>query len=137
MFFPYFIRIKIFQCPTRINWARTRVTTTMGLKRRSHKYLQNTILYYRIFRKKKKMKCNFNIFLQTLATIAQSFLLIGLGMELSMSTIVIQNLYQNSNAKFSLSLNEASWYGEYKRRSFILFLFFYYWFRFKTWFKYS
>lgn len=48
---------------------------------------------------------------QIFATIAQSFLLIGLGMELGMPVIVIQQLYQNSDSEFSLTLTEISWYG--------------------------
>ncbi|XP_022166816.1 facilitated trehalose transporter Tret1-like isoform X2 [Myzus persicae] len=48
---------------------------------------------------------------QFFATIAQSFLLIGLGMEIGMPVIVIQQLYQNSDSEFSLTLTEISWYG--------------------------
>jgi len=49
--------------------------------------------------------------LQIFATIAQSFLLIGMGMEIGMPTVVIQQLYQNSDSEFSLTLTEISWYG--------------------------
>eukprot|EP00102_Acyrthosiphon_pisum_P015845 XP_008186584.1 PREDICTED: facilitated trehalose transporter Tret1 isoform X2 [Acyrthosiphon pisum] len=48
---------------------------------------------------------------QIFATIAQSFLLINVGMEMAMSTVVIQQLYQNSESEFSLTLTEISWYG--------------------------
>ncbi|VVC25992.1 Sugar transporter, conserved site,Major facilitator superfamily domain,Major facilitator, sugar [Cinara cedri] len=48
---------------------------------------------------------------QILATLAQSFLLIGLGMELTMPTVVIQEVYQNSKSQFSLTPTEVSWYG--------------------------
>ncbi|XP_026807795.1 facilitated trehalose transporter Tret1-like [Rhopalosiphum maidis] len=48
---------------------------------------------------------------QLLATIAQSFLSIGLGMQLAISAIVIHHLYGNTKSDFSISLNEASWYG--------------------------
>ncbi|CAI6371052.1 unnamed protein product [Macrosiphum euphorbiae] len=51
------------------------------------------------------------------ATTAQNFLLIGLGMEIGMPTIVIQQLYRNSDSEFSLTLTEVSWYGS------ILFIF--------------
>ncbi|CAI6347268.1 unnamed protein product [Macrosiphum euphorbiae] len=54
---------------------------------------------------------------QIFATTAQSILLIGLGMEIGMPTIVIQHLYRNSDSEFSLTLNEVSWYGS------ILFIF--------------
>uniref|UniRef100_A0A2S2P7G9 Facilitated trehalose transporter Tret1 n=1 Tax=Schizaphis graminum TaxID=13262 RepID=A0A2S2P7G9_SCHGA len=47
---------------------------------------------------------------QCLATIAQSFLFIGFGMNLSISAIVIRDLlYRNS--EFSITITEASWYG--------------------------
>ncbi|XP_025205280.1 facilitated trehalose transporter Tret1-like [Melanaphis sacchari] len=48
---------------------------------------------------------------QMCATIAQSFLLVGLGMELTMSTIVIQDLYNNPKSDFSLTTSQMSWYG--------------------------
>lgn len=48
---------------------------------------------------------------QVFATIAQSFLLVGLGMELTMSTIVIQDLYNNPKSEFSLTTSQVSWYG--------------------------
>lgn len=48
---------------------------------------------------------------QCLATIAQSFLFIGLGMNLSISAIVIRDLYRNPNSEFSITTTEASWYG--------------------------
>ncbi|XP_050533259.1 facilitated trehalose transporter Tret1-like isoform X2 [Daktulosphaira vitifoliae] len=55
---------------------------------------------------------------QTLATVAQSFLLIGLGMELTVSTLVIGDLRSSSpQSGFSMTQNEASWYGS------ILFIF--------------
>lgn len=44
---------------------------------------------------------------------AQSFLLIRLGMELSISLIVIRDLYQNPNKEFPLTVTEVSWYGMY------------------------
>lgn len=73
-----------------------------------------TIMYYYVY-KYKRTKHVYNIFriqkLQVFATIAQSFLLVGLGMELGMPTVVIQQLYQNSDSKFSLTLTEISWYG--------------------------
>ncbi|XP_026823244.1 facilitated trehalose transporter Tret1-like [Rhopalosiphum maidis] len=50
-------------------------------------------------------------FAQLCATIAQSFLLVGLGMELTMSTIVIQDLYNNPKSEFSLTTSQVSWYG--------------------------
>lgn len=34
-------------------------------------------------------------------------------MELGMPVIVIQQLYQNSDSEFSLTLTEISWYGKY------------------------
>jgi len=49
--------------------------------------------------------------LQIFATIAQSFLLINVGMEMGMPTVVIQQLYQNSGSELSLTLSEISWYG--------------------------
>ncbi|XP_025205967.1 facilitated trehalose transporter Tret1-like [Melanaphis sacchari] len=48
---------------------------------------------------------------QCLATIAQSFLYIGLGMNVSMPAIVIRDLYQNPNSEFSITTTEASWYA--------------------------
>ncbi|CAI6342765.1 unnamed protein product [Macrosiphum euphorbiae] len=54
---------------------------------------------------------------QSLATIAQSCLSIGLGMELAIPAIVISHLYGNDKSDFSISLTEASWYGS------ILFIF--------------
>ncbi|XP_050437238.1 uncharacterized protein LOC126843634 [Adelges cooleyi] len=48
---------------------------------------------------------------QSLATIAQSFLLIGLGMELTIPTLVIGDLYQDKSEGFRLSTTEASWFG--------------------------
>ncbi|XP_050058357.1 facilitated trehalose transporter Tret1-like isoform X1 [Aphis gossypii] len=48
---------------------------------------------------------------QLLATIAQSFLSIGWGMQLSISAIVIRHLQGNTESDFSISLTEASWYG--------------------------
>ncbi|CAI6345707.1 unnamed protein product [Macrosiphum euphorbiae] len=48
---------------------------------------------------------------QIFATIAQSFLLMNVGMEMGMPTVVIQQLYQNSGSEFSLTLSEISWYG--------------------------
>ncbi|KAL4143636.1 hypothetical protein QTP88_005948 [Uroleucon formosanum] len=48
---------------------------------------------------------------QVCATIAQSFLLVGLGMELTMSTIVIQDLYNNPKSEFSMTTEQVSWYG--------------------------
>ncbi|KAL4143638.1 hypothetical protein QTP88_005950 [Uroleucon formosanum] len=50
---------------------------------------------------------------QCLATIAQSFLFIGLGMNLSISAIVIRDLYGNPNSEFSITITEASWYGSF------------------------
>jgi len=50
--------------------------------------------------------------LQSLATIAQSFLFVGLGMNLTIPAIVIRDLYRQ-NDDFSLTMTEASWYGEY------------------------
>jgi len=47
------------------------------------------------------------------ATVAQSFLLVGLGMELTMSTIVIQDLYNNPKSEFSLTTEQVSWYGKH------------------------
>ncbi|KAF0773728.1 facilitated trehalose transporter Tret1-like [Aphis craccivora] len=46
-----------------------------------------------------------------MATLAQSFLSIGLGMQLSISAIVIRHLQGNTESDFSISLTEASWYG--------------------------
>lgn len=51
--------------------------------------------------------------MQVFATLAQSFLLVGLGMELSMPTVVIHALYPKSNNGFSLTLSDTSWYGTY------------------------
>ncbi|CAI6363485.1 unnamed protein product [Macrosiphum euphorbiae] len=48
---------------------------------------------------------------QCLATIAQSFLFIRLGMNISISVIVIHDLYRNLNSEFSITTTEASWYG--------------------------
>ncbi|KAF0763715.1 facilitated trehalose transporter Tret1-like [Aphis craccivora] len=48
---------------------------------------------------------------QLLATIVQSLLLVNVGMELAMATVVIGSLYKNPNAEFHLSDNESSWYG--------------------------
>lgn len=36
-------------------------------------------------------------------------------MELSMPTIVIKDLFDNSGSEFQLTLTEVSWYGTYKR----------------------
>lgn len=47
-----------------------------------------------------------------LASLALGFLSIEVGMKLSISTIVINDLYQNSNSYFSISQTEASWYGK-------------------------
>lgn len=51
-------------------------------------------------------------FPQLMATIVQSLLLVNIGMELSMPTIVIGSLYQNSNAEFVLTNHESSWFGK-------------------------
>ncbi|XP_050533262.1 facilitated trehalose transporter Tret1-like [Daktulosphaira vitifoliae] len=48
---------------------------------------------------------------QTLAVIAQSLLLINLGMELLMPTIVLGDVYLNKNGEFLLTSTQASWYG--------------------------
>jgi len=52
------------------------------------------------------------IILQSLAIVAQSFLSIGMGMEFSISTIVIRVLCQKSKADFSMSFAEVAWYGK-------------------------
>lgn len=39
-------------------------------------------------------------------------MLVNVGMELSMSTLVIGSLYKNPNAEFELSAYESSWYGK-------------------------
>jgi len=57
------------------------------------------------------------------ATIAQSFLLVGLGMELTMSTIVIQDVYNNQKSEFSLTTEEVSWYGKHNIMCTLLFYF--------------
>ncbi|CAI6374203.1 unnamed protein product [Macrosiphum euphorbiae] len=59
----------------------------------------------------------YHIMIYIFTTTAQNFLLIGLGMEIGMPTIVIQQLYRNSDSEFSLTLTEVSWYGS------ILFIF--------------
>ncbi|VVC43199.1 Hypothetical protein CINCED_3A012734 [Cinara cedri] len=46
-----------------------------------------------------------------LATMVQSLLLVNVGMELSICTIVIGSLYKNPNAEFHLSVTNSSWYG--------------------------
>lgn len=51
------------------------------------------------------------VILQSLAVVAQSFLSIGMGMEFSISTIVIRVLHQKSKNDFSMSITEAAWYG--------------------------
>jgi len=42
----------------------------------------------------------------------QSLLLVNVGMELAMATIVIGSLYKNPNAEFELTDTESSWYGK-------------------------
>jgi len=49
---------------------------------------------------------------QLLATIVQSLLLVNVGMELAMSTIVIGALYKKPHAEFALTESESSWYGK-------------------------
>jgi len=61
--------------------------------------------------REQNMSTTYFAFKQVFATIAQSFLLVGLGMELGMPTVVIQQLYQNPDSDFSLTLTEISWYG--------------------------
>lgn len=58
------------------------------------------------------------------ATVAQSFLLVRLGMELTMSTIVIQDLYKNPKSDFSLTTEQVSWYGKHINIMYILVFFF-------------
>lgn len=48
---------------------------------------------------------------QLLATMVQSLLLVNVGMELAMATVVIGSLYKNPNAEFSITDSESSWYG--------------------------
>ncbi|XP_050533260.1 facilitated trehalose transporter Tret1-like [Daktulosphaira vitifoliae] len=48
---------------------------------------------------------------QLFAVITQSLLLVNLGMEIMMPTLVLGELYKNSNIGFSLTDTEASWYG--------------------------
>lgn len=48
-----------------------------------------------------------------MATLAQSSLFVGLGMNLTIPAIVIRDLYNEANSEFSISMTEASWYGEY------------------------
>lgn len=47
-----------------------------------------------------------------MATIVQSLLLVNVGMELAMSTIVIGALYKKPHAEFALTESESSWYGK-------------------------
>lgn len=50
----------------------------------------------------------------------QSLLLVNVGMELAMATIVIGSLYKNPNAEFLLSDSQSSWYGKYIIFNFIV-----------------
>jgi len=42
----------------------------------------------------------------------QSLLLVNVGMELAMATVVIGSLYKNPSAEFSITDSESSWYGK-------------------------
>lgn len=42
----------------------------------------------------------------------QSLLLVNVGMELAMATVVIGSLYKNPNAEFLITDSESSWYGK-------------------------
>lgn len=81
---------------------------TMVLKQRWHKFVFFIDCHWNL-----STNNNDCLKLQTLATMAQSFLLIRLGMELSISLIVIRDLYQNPNKEFPLTVTEVSWYGMY------------------------
>lgn len=56
----------------------------------------------------------FDDFLQLLASVIQSLMLVNVGMELAMPTLVIGSIYKNSKAEFVLSNSQSSWYGKYK-----------------------
>jgi len=42
----------------------------------------------------------------------QSLLLVNVGMELAMATVVIGSLYKNPKAEILLTDSESSWYGK-------------------------
>lgn len=49
---------------------------------------------------------------KSLAVTAQSLLFMSLGMNLAIPTIVLREVYHQSNGEFLITTTEASWYGK-------------------------